>query len=140
MHSKIFKIMVIIVNSELVRILNERKKTFNSYRINPSIKSEEYVFTEKFEDIIGNFDEFKQVDFVAEKDDKSDLITAKKANSNKHVVVVEEEKTLVVENDVLSKEESAFSVDADKGVNIESGKTRTYSQRMKQGFFKKSRR
>jgi len=135
--------MVIINKSELIRILNERKKKFNSFRISPS-EENEYVFTEEFEDIIGDFDKFKQVDFIREKDEEKVDEKLEKITSVSDVVISEDNTLLkeiesTIEDSIPNQEESNLNIEIDKGINLESGKTRTYSERMKQGFFKKSR-
>ena len=135
--------MVIIIKSELIRILNKRKKKFNSFRICP-IEENEYVFTEEFDNTIGDFDKFKQVDFVPEQEEgKADVQLVEIANVNE--VVLSEETILLkdseleIDKSIPNQEQSNLNIEIDKGANPESGKTRTYSERMKQGFFKKSR-
>ncbi|MGJ8547989.1 hypothetical protein [Winogradskyella wichelsiae] len=128
--------------------MNERKKKFNSFRVSPS-EENEYVFTEEFDDIIGDFNQFKQVDFIPEKeeeekdeekvDEKLEEITdvSEVVISEDTILLKEIEST--IEDSIPNQEESNLNIEIDKGANPESGKTRTYSERMKQGFFKKSR-
>ncbi|WP_179375105.1 hypothetical protein [Winogradskyella wichelsiae] len=132
--------------------MNERKKKFNSFRVSPS-EENEYVFTEEFDDIIGDFDKFKQVDFIPEKEEEEkdeekdeEKVDEKLAEiTDVSEVVISEDTILLkeiestIEDSIPNQEESNLNIEIDKGANPESGKTRTYSERMKQGFFKKSR-
>lgn len=164
-------------NSELIKILNERKKKFNSYKADYNVKDDEAKLTiDKASEIVPVKDEVSKEDIKVVKDINTNLEeTSKKKNVEDHLanykeaVFVKKNEDIIAENnakksistqnevstldkkddvltkdkDVVKSETAAGRVDKKKAVNNnvigEKAATKTYNERMKQGFFKRKR-